>query len=218
MKKIILSALALFLLAGTISHAQKNRLEIGVEGFTLLGGLDKLPWGKKAIFHALALRDVYKGKLFLEAQYTKNPFKAHVFVLRDITDNDIISKKNPGTGTFSNLERGRQHFIDLGLRYNLVDHSKAIFSISLSPSLVFGKAHYIDWLISELTGEVSVHELAYETELFWGGKASANYDYFLLKKKVNIGVNVTARYYAQSGNPEPFPMTVSYGVHMGYNF
>lgn len=108
------------------------------------------------------------------------------------------------------------HYWDLGVRYEMVKIKKHSFNIIQYLSLAHGKDSYVDKIIAfEYPNEFHIIYLILETKKasYWGGVTGIDYNYHLWNDKVNIGAEVSARYYLNN-----FPFQLSYGLRIGYNF
>ncbi len=219
MKKIVLLTLAA--ITALTAQAQKNRIEIGIGRYDVIGlGIMGTNVHKIQTLNAGIVRDVYKNKLLLELRYTRLPYRGYVTYSQDITDPVTTWTKYPWTKTNSILERHRQHFIDIGVRYKITELKNNVIALGLAPSLVFGNARYLDFPldIPPVGGDIIVMGEGDKREVYFGGKVGLYYDYSFWKNRVNVGADFSMRIYNKSNNDYAYPRILNYGIHLGYNF
>ncbi len=204
------SVLALFLFAmAAKTMAQKNRIEIGRNGYKFYGVLDQL--SLETGFHAFfTYKRSLTGRMGIFARYAVAPVNAWLLVTENpMTDLNAVGKIE---------SRKRYHFFDLGLNCILLKIQRHALSAGLAASFTSGDNIYKTKLVLAPPppyGQGDIIDIAYEVrrESYWGGVADIRYDFIFWKNRINIGADLATRLY--SGD---FPFSLQYGIHAGFNF
>lgn len=174
--------------------------------------------------------------LFAYTQYTKAPIKG--WLLAEV--NFSLAKES--IGKLTNFMK--YNYFDIGLQYQLIRYKNHTISSLGALSITYGKNRYLTHVVwsdpepGEPYGHPFHSDQEYKIECYFGGIAGLRNDYAFWKNRINIGIDIAARYYfgkknANLDNPHPntqvpnpninegrhnFPFQINYGVHLGYNF
>lgn len=201
-------SLCLLIFAVTAA-AQRNRIEIGRNGYRFYDVLDQLNFRTSSMLSIRCKRSM-NDKMSIFAGYSVAPVNAWLLVTENsMTDINSIGKIE---------SRKRYHFFDVGANYSLFKIMKHVVSIGIATSFTFGKNIYKTKLIlapPPPVGQGDIIDIGYDirNERYWGGLADARYDFTFWKNKINVGADFAARLYAGG-----FPFSLNYGFHAGFNF
>lgn len=207
LKKYIIS---LFLFASaTAATAQKNRIEIGRNGYKFYAVLDQLGLRQASMVSVKYKRSITE-RMGIFAGYAVAPVNAWLLV----TENSMSDINSVGK-----IEsRKRYHFFDAGLNYSLLKMKRHTLSAGLAASFTFGDNIYKTKLVLAPPppyGQGDIIDIAYDIrkEYYWGAVTDIRYDFTFWKNRINAGADLAARIY--SGG---FPFSLNYGIHVGFNF
>lgn len=199
------------LVPAVAAMAQKNRIEIGRNGYKFYDVLDQLSLRQASMVSFKYTRRI-NDKTGIFAGYAVAPVNAWLLVTENsMTDLSSIGKIET---------RHRYHFFDLGLSYSLLKIKRHTLSAGAAASFTLGENIYKTKPVIILPppppgGQAEIIDFAYEKreEHYWGGVADIRYDFTFWKNRINVGADLAARLYGGG-----FPFSLNYGIHAGFNF
>lgn len=208
MKRIII-VICIFITQ--ITFSQKNTLSIGLNNYKFY----------KVLNFDNDLRNIkyitldYKRNFILNYNY-----KINFSVLNPLSGLEQMTLEHNivDTNSIGKIEsRKKYSFIDVSVGYKTKLFKRNYFSTNIGTSFAYGKDTYKEslavWWPSPDHVVIKNRTIKDVQKLHIGLNFDFHYDYMIYHNKINLGLNSTLRYF---GNK--FPLSIFYGIHVGYNF